>query len=62
MHVTLDLSLFEAPDLVFALPLIPEGHGSTRGRIATVGEIDVEAGVMDKNAKGEGLLACDRLL
>ena len=57
----LDLNLLEAPDLVFALPLTPDGHGGARGRIAAVGEIDVKVRVADENAEGKGPSACDRL-
>jgi hypothetical protein len=52
----LDLSLLEAPDLVLAWPLPPDGHGGTRVGIPTVGEIDVEVGLtMDKNAEAKDL-------
>ena len=61
IRITYDLSLLDTPDLVFALPLAPEGHGGARGGISALGEIDVEAGVADENAEGEGPLASDRL-
>lgn len=40
------LSLFEAPDLVFARPLAPDGHRGTWCGITVVGEIDVEVVVV----------------
>jgi len=48
----LDLNLLETQDLVFALPLTPDGHGGARDSIAMVGEIDVGAGVAGENAEG----------
>ena len=57
----MDLSLLETPDLVFALPLTPDGYGGARGRIAAVGEIDVKLGVVDENAEGKDPSACCHL-
>ena len=47
------LSLFEAPDLIFAPPLTPDGDGGARCSIAMVGEIDVEVGLVNENADGK---------
>ena len=54
IHVTLDSGLLETPDLIFALPLAPDGHGRAWGGVAMAGEVDVELGVVDENAGGEG--------
>ena len=48
--------MFEAPDLVFARPLAPDGHRGTWCGITVVGEIDVEVGVVVGNAEEKSLL------
>lgn len=62
IHVAVDLSLLEIPDLVFAIPLVPDSHGSARGGVTTVGEIDVEIGFADKNADGKDSSVWNRRL
>lgn len=49
-----DSSLLEAPGLVFALVLVPDGYGSARGGIAKVREIDIEVRVVDEDADEKG--------
>ena len=56
VHSRQILSLFEAPDLVFARPLTPDGHRGTWCGITVVGEIDVEVGVVVGNAEEKSLL------
>ena len=52
-----DLNLFETPDLILTVPLVPNDHGSARVGTAMVGEIDVEIGTfVDKNAEGQDSL------
>ena len=59
IHVTLDSGLLETPDLIFALPLAPDGHGRAWGGVAMAGEVDVELGVVDENAEGKDPSARD---
>ena len=62
IHIAVDLSLLEIPDLVFAIPLVPDGHGSARGGVTKVGEIDVEIGFADENADGRDSSVWNRRL
>ena len=45
--------MFETPDLIFAFPFLPEGHGGAWVGVAVVGKIDVEVGVRDEDAEGK---------
>ena len=55
MHILAmsDSNLIETPDLVFALPLVPDSHTRAWGITAMVGEVDIELGVVDKDAGGK---------
>ena len=44
-------SLLRTPDLVLALPLIPEGHRSSWIGISAAGKVDVKVSALDENAK-----------
>lgn len=55
----LDSNLLEMPDLVFAIPLVPDGHRRARGGTATAGEVDVELGAVDEDAEGKDPSVCD---